>query len=93
MKKRLALLHTGLVFIEVEVLIKEILVEVMAGVDLFNIVDDSLLPEVMAAGKITPQVQHRITLYAIAAEQKTGLSVLTSPRMGIEYARQVIDGL
>lgn len=34
-----------------------------------NIIDDSLLPEVLANGGVTPRVLHRICTYAVLAEQ------------------------
>ena len=57
MTKTLALLHTSMVFINVETMMSDIFAEVMPDVRLVNVVDDSLLPDVMKVGKIEQPVQ------------------------------------
>ena len=52
MSRTLALIHTSMVFITVETMMQEIFAEVMPDVRLINIVDDSLLPDVVATGEI-----------------------------------------
>lgn len=71
MKKKLALIHTSMVFVKAETMMSDIFAEVMPEVDLVNIVDDSLLPEV----------------------EETGLPVLTSPQLGIEYVKRLLDSM
>ncbi len=68
MAKTLALIHTSMVFITVETMVQDILKEVLPGVRLINIVDDSLLSEVMRLGRITPEVTRRLCAYVVAAE-------------------------
>ena len=75
--KKLALIHTSMVFVKVETMMSDIFAEVMPDVELINIVDDSLLPEVMATGIITPAVQKRMTAYVKAAEE-TGADAIFS---------------
>ncbi len=71
MTKTLALIHTSMVFVNVETMMQNMFAEVMPDVRLVNIVDDSLLADVMATGDITADVQKRMTAYVQAAE-KTG---------------------
>jgi hypothetical protein len=59
MTRTLALIHTSMVFITVETMMRDIFAEVMPDVRLINIVDDSLLPDVMETGKISPAVTRR----------------------------------
>ena len=75
--KTLAIIHTSMVFIDVEPMMKELFKELMPKVRLINIVDDSLLPDVMQAGEITPEVTSRMCDYVVAAE-KTGADAILS---------------
>lgn len=75
--KTLALIHTSLVFINVETMMKDIFAQVMPEVRLINIVDDSLLADVMKVGAITPEVQKRMNHYVQAAE-RTGADAVFS---------------
>jgi Asp/Glu/hydantoin racemase len=63
--KKLSIIHTS--FVSVEAL-NDLCRELLPGVEARNIVDDSLLPEVMAAGHVTPGVTQRLTAYAQQAE-------------------------
>jgi hypothetical protein len=65
MGKTLVIIHTS--FVSVEAL-GELCRELLPGVGVRNIVDDSLLPEVMANSGITPGIGQRITAYARQAE-------------------------
>ncbi len=80
MPKTLALIHTSMVFVNVETMMKDMFAEIMPDVRLINIVDDSLLPDVMEMGHI-------------AVENVAGLQVLTSPRLAIEYTKSVLDAI
>ncbi|MBM4142635.1 MAG: Asp/Glu/hydantoin racemase [Lentisphaerae bacterium] len=73
----LALIHTSLVFLTVETMMKDLFAEILPGVRLINIVDDSLLPDVMRVGHIPPAVSSRMTDYVVAAE-KTGADAILS---------------
>ena len=77
MTKTLALIHTSFVFINVETMMRDIFAELMPDVRLINIVDDSLLPDVMKAGRIPPAVTSRMADYIVAAE-KTGADAILS---------------
>jgi Asp/Glu/hydantoin racemase len=66
-----------MVFINVETMMQDLYKEIMPDVRLINIIDDSLLPDVMETGKITPEVTSRMIDYIIAAE-KTGADAILS---------------
>lgn len=89
--KTLALIHTSMVFINVETMMQDLYKEIMPDVRLINIIDDSLLPDVMEVGKITPEVTSRMVDYIVAAE-KTGadaiLSLCSSLGPSIDEARK-----
>ena len=94
MKKKLALIHTSMVFVKAETMMSDIFAEVMPDVELVNIVDDSLLPDVMAAGRITPAVERRMIAYVKAAEE-TGanavFSLCSSLGPAIDAAREEVS--
>jgi Asp/Glu/hydantoin racemase len=83
-----------MVFINVETMMNEIFKEVMPDIRRINIVDDSLLPDVMATGHITPAVTRRMCRYVEAAEQ-TGadavLSLCSSLGPTIDVARKLVS--
>jgi Asp/Glu/hydantoin racemase len=91
--KTLALIHTSMVFINVETMMQDLYKEIMPDIRLINIIDDSLLPDVMEAGKITPEVTSRMIDYIVAAE-KTGadaiLSLCSSLGPTIDEARKYV---
>lgn len=65
MNKRVAVIHTFLYSVEdIKALFKEIIPEV----EMINIIDDSLLQEVLAVGHPTPAVIRRMSQYALQAE-------------------------
>lgn len=93
MAKTLALIHTSMVFITVETMMQDILKEVLPGVRLINIVDDSLLADVMRLGRITPEVTRRMCAYVVAAETAgadAALSLCSSLGPAIDVARRLV---
>lgn len=94
MTKKVALLHTSLVFINRERLIFDIIAELMPEVELVNIIEDGMLRDVMAAGSISPQVTQRMCLYVLAAEA-LGVDVIfnTCSSLGptMDVARQLVS--
>ncbi len=68
MSKRVALLHTSLVFFQRERLLFELFEELLPDVELINIIEDKMLKQVMDAGGITPDVARRMCYYVLAAE-------------------------
>jgi Asp/Glu/hydantoin racemase len=93
MAKTLALIHTSMVFITVETMMQDIFAEVMPDVRLINIIDDSLLPDVMAEGKISPAVTRRMCAYVVAAETAGAdavLSLCSSLGPTIDVARPLV---
>jgi len=60
MPKTLALLHTTPMTVTG---LKELAAEHVPGVRIINLLDDSLLADVMAAGGVTPEVEGRMRAY------------------------------
>jgi len=60
MTRTLALLHTTPVTVTS---MKELAVKLLPGVRVINILDDSLLPDVITAGGMTPKVEARMKVY------------------------------
>jgi len=65
MKDKVAIVHT--IFVSVDAL-KQLFSEIIPEVDLINILDDSLLAEVMENGKVTPRVIRKMNTYFENAE-------------------------
>lgn len=94
MSQTLALVHTSQVFLSVETVMKDMLAEIMPEVRLINIVDDSLLPDVMVGNRVTNAVTRRICLYAMAAEAAgaaAALSLCSSLGPAIDCARKLVN--
>jgi len=94
MPQTLALIHTSQVFLYVETMMKQMFAEIMPEVRLINIMDDSLLPDVMAGMKISNDVTKRICLYVIAAEAAgadAALSLCSSLGPAIDHARKLVN--
>lgn len=94
MPQTLALIHTSQVFLTVETMMKQMFAEIMPDVRLINILDDSLLPDVMATMKISNDVTKRICLYVIAAEAAgadAALSLCSSMGPAIDHARKLVN--
>ena len=66
MKKTLALIHTGTFLVPV---FERLVQEVMPGVSLFNIVDESLLKNTIAEKRLTPLTARRLAGYIESAEE------------------------
>lgn len=92
--KTLALIHTSFVFLNVETSLMKMLSQAMPDVRLANIVDDTLLAEVMSVGKVTPSVTRRMCHYILAAEQigaDAVFSLCSSVGETIDVARQLVS--
>ena len=94
MSQTLACIHTSMVFINVETMMNDIFKEIMPNVRRINIVDDSLLADVMAAGKITEPVTKRMCAYVQAAQESGAdaiLSLCSSLGPTIDIARPLVN--
>jgi Asp/Glu/hydantoin racemase len=94
MSQTLALIHTSQVFLTVETMMKSLFAEIMPEVRLINIMDDSLLPQCMAAKEITPAVARRMCVYVEAAETAGAdavLSLCSSLGPTIDLARKLVQ--
>jgi len=91
--KTLALIHTSFVFLNVETSVMKMLQEALQDVRIVNIVDDSLLADVMREGKVTPSIIRKMCYYVVAAEE-TGADAILSlcSTMGetIDVARKLV---
>ncbi len=94
MAKTLGLIHTSMIFINVETMMRDIFKEVMPDVRQINILDDSLLADVMARGFITDAVQQRMNMYvqsAALAGADAILSLCSSLGPAIDEARKLVN--
>lgn len=94
MRKKIAILHTSTVFMEREPLLFELIEELLPGIERTNIVDDTILAEVISLGSITPPITRRMVHYALAAEAM-GVDVIfnTCSSLGptMDVARSIVD--
>lgn len=94
MHQTLVLIHTSHVFLSVETMMKQMLAEIMPEVRLINILDDSLLPDVMAEMSISNNVTKRLCFYVLAAEAAGAdavLSLCSSVGPAINVARMLVN--
>jgi len=94
MPQTLVLIHTSQVFLSVETMMKQLFAEIMPEVRLINILDDSLLPDVMAEMSISNNVTKRLCLYVLAAEAAGAdavLSLCSSMGPAIDAARKLVN--
>jgi aspartate/glutamate racemase len=90
----LALIHTSPVFLYVETMMMRMFGEMTPEVRLIHIMDDSLLPDVMAEMRISSDVTRRFCLYAMAAEAAGAdaiLSVCSSMGPAVDCARKLVN--
>jgi Asp/Glu/hydantoin racemase len=91
MSKKVALIHTGFALVEV---LKNLFNEIIPEAELINILDDSLLREVLKEGKVTKPVTERMISYFKAAEHykvDAILNVCSSVGEVTDIARMIID--
>lgn len=69
MKKRMAVLHTSFVFINVEKVFNELFAELLPDVEVIDFVDSSILSDVRKVGVVTKSHVLRMTHLAQAAEE------------------------
>jgi Asp/Glu/hydantoin racemase len=94
MKKRVALLHTSLVFINVVPTIKEMFEELMPDVEVVDFIDATILADLQSTGQIDASHVKRMTHLAQAAEDSGAeviFSLCSSLGPTIDYARQTVD--
>lgn len=95
MKKKLYLIHTINQFMDMiyNPFAKPFLEE-NEDFEIFNIADDSLLPQTLEAGKLTERVAKRIMHYALAAESNGADGIMvtcTSVNEAAAYARKFVN--
>lgn len=92
--KTLALIHTSFVFIKVDPVLDALFAEILPDVRLINILDDSLLADVMKANRVTPAVTRRLCAYVQAAEAAgadAALSLCSSLGPAVDAARRLAN--
>jgi len=91
MAKRVALIHTGFALVDI---LKNLFNEILPDVEMINIVDDSLLKEVLKEGKVTKPVIERMISYFKSAEYyevDAILNVCSSVGEVADIARMIIN--
>jgi Asp/Glu/hydantoin racemase len=94
MTKKVALIHTSFIFFERERLLFELFDELLPDVQKMNIVEDTMLAEVMQQNAITPDVVRRMCQYVLAAEAlKVDVIFSTCSSLGpaFDVARQLVS--
>lgn len=89
-RKQLAILYTGRATVPGTLALAE---ELLPDVRIVNIIDDSLLEDVIAAGGLTQDVTRRVCQYALAAEDGGAdviLSQCSSVGEAIDVARKLV---
>jgi Asp/Glu/hydantoin racemase len=74
-KKRLGLVHTSATLVPV---FAQLCKEKLPNVEVFNIVDDSLVKGIREAGSITPQISERVANYIKSAESAGADQILVT---------------
>jgi Asp/Glu/hydantoin racemase len=91
--KTLVCIHTSMVFVSVETMVNDLMKELLPEVRRINILDDSLLADVMKIGHITPEVARRMVNYVQMAEVAGAdviLSLCSSLGPAIDLARPLV---
>ncbi|MFZ2657980.1 MAG: aspartate/glutamate racemase family protein [Victivallales bacterium] len=89
--KQIAIIHTS--FVSVDDL-RKLCSEIIPGVKVWNIVDDSLLQDVLSAGGLTEGVTRRICAYAVEAEARGAdliLNQCSSVGEAVDVARRILN--
>jgi Asp/Glu/hydantoin racemase len=88
--RKMAIIHTSLISIQD---LSALCRELMPEIEIMNIIDDSLLKEVITVGGITSGVVRRICAYALEAEQ-TGADLIlnqcSSVGLAVDAARKLL---
>jgi len=87
MKKKVAIIHTSLVSIEK---LKELFSDILPEVKVYNIIDDSLLAEVMENNGITDEIVNRMENYVRSAET-LGVDAVLSQCSSMGEAVDIIE--
>ena len=74
-RKKLGLVHTSATLVPV---FAQLCKEKLPGAETFNIVDDSLVKGIMAAGRITPEISARVANYLKSAESAGADQILVT---------------
>lgn len=87
--KKLAVLHTSFVSIED---LKALFAEIIPDVEIMNIVDDSLLSEVMREGHVTYGIRRRMAMYMLEAE-KSGADLILNQCSSVSESAGMVQSM
>lgn len=93
MPQTLALIHTSTLFFTKEPALMDLFDEIIPDVRLINLLDDSLLADVMSEGGVSPAVTQRLCDYVRAAEQAgadAALCLCSSVGPAVDVARGLV---
>jgi len=93
MSKKVAILHTSFVFINVVPIISDLFKEVLPDVEVIDFVDGTVLADVNRAGQVTPSAIKRMTHLAQAAEEAGAdiiFSACSSLGPSMDVAREAV---
>ena len=91
MGKKIVMIHNGLTIVEP---VNEACRREMPDVELINIIDESLVKDIIKYGKVIPEMARRITRYALSAQDLgADAVVMTCSSLGetIENARPMLN--
>jgi len=88
MKKKVALFHTSLVFIEKERMLFDFLEELLPDVEIHNVIEDRMWEDLFENDGLTPQMTRRICLYAMGSAAM-GVDVIFSTCSSVGPAMDV----
>lgn len=92
MKKRMAVLHTSFVFINIEKVFNDLFAELLPDVDIIDFVDSSILADVRKVGSVTKSHVRRMTHLAQAAEE-AGADLIFSACSSLGPSMDVARGI
>ena len=90
MNHKVALIHTGPVLVEP---LKHLFLDILPDTEIINIVDDSLLAEVIKEGKVSKKVIRKMCFYMIIAEESGAeviLNVCSSVSETVDIANKIV---
>ncbi len=91
MSKKIVMIHNGLVIVEA---VNEACKREMPDVEVINIIDESLVKDIIKYGKVIPEMARRITRYAFSAQDLgADAVVMTCSSLGetIETCRPMLN--
>jgi Asp/Glu/hydantoin racemase len=92
--RKLAVLHTSFVFINVETMMNDLFAELLPSVEVRHFIDSQLLASVTQVGRVTDVAVRRLCHMAAAADESGAdliLSACSSLGPAVDVARRLVD--